>query len=417
MNFETTSLHFHTMYYAVSVLCLLVLGSAISDIWEAGNDERGSKERQPVKILLVLAIWFGPILSILFLPRKRCISRKESSEIISEQAPLLTSGHEVRARSKSHSLSSLDSPADEEVDEQEEENGARVGRWGAAKEEEKRRGLASTESSHSQSQQSEQRQKNLDEVDFQDKNLNLVEMLQTGPAWVMLWITLVIVGSGTAKTNAMGQMCESLGFPDSVTPATLAIFSVAQAASRISTGIVSEIALQWKSPFPACITGTRDHQRGGVPRPIFLVIASCVALVAHVVLATTTGLVSFVIGCTISAIAFGMAWPLMVLIVGDVFGVEHHGANYMFYDGVTKALGTLLLSEYLSGSVYEAHASFQVVDDDSGSFATCLGPSCFRTTNITIAALAATCILASLILCYQTRHAYFVPSGQPVASK
>jgi MFS family permease len=117
-------------------------------------------------------------------------------------------------------------------------------------------------------------------------------------------------------------------------------------------------------------------------------------------LAFTTSQTAFVIGCTISGIAFGMTWPLMVLIVGDIFGTEHHGANYMFYDGFTKAVGTVLLSEYVAGNVYEAHVDKQ---EDSLS---CFGPACFRMTHLIVAGLALTCILASLALEYTSRQAY-----------
>ncbi|CAB9527502.1 Nodulin-like [Seminavis robusta] len=243
-------------------------------------------------------------------------------------------------------------------------------------------------------------------------SLFLPEMLQTSPAWIMLCITLVLVGSGTAKTNNMGQMVEALGFTESVTPATLAIFSVAQAAARISTGILSEAALKWSNvSVPSFIRA--EDSNGGIPRPFFLVIACSISLLAHLLLAASTDLVSFVFGCAISAIAFGMAWPLMVLIVGDVFGVEHHGANYMFFDGGTKALGTLLLSEFLAGFVYEAHVDNQHHLDQGvdGMLNACWGPQCFRDTHLVIAGLSLICMVASLLLCYQTRFAY----GSPLA--
>jgi MFS family permease len=218
------------------------------------------------------------------------------------------------------------------------------------------------------------------------KEFTLPEMLRTPSAWLMLWTTTILVGSGTYKTNNMGEMVESLGFSEALTPATLAIFSVAQAAARIVTGVSSEAAL------------VGYH----VPRPLFLLLASAISFVAHVMLAiSTTSQVAFVMGCTVSGIAFGMAWPLMVLIVGDLFGIEHHGANYMFYDGYTKAIGTLLLSEYVAGTVYEAH-----VDKQEADGVTCLGPACFRQTHLTVAALSLTCIVTSLALQYTSRHVY-----------
>ena len=192
--------------------------------------------------------------------------------------------------------------------------------------------------------------------------------------------------------DKMGEMVESLGFPDAVSPATVAIFSVSQAAARIITGIVSEAALKWN-------TRSFGLERG-VPRPFFLVIASAIAFFSHMILAGATSQWTFVFACTLSGLAFGMAWPLMVLICGDVFGTRHAGANYMMYDGSTKALGTIFLSQYVAGNVYEAH-----VDRDVDAFS-CYGPSCFRETHLTVAALALTGVVASLTLMHTSRHAY-----------
>jgi hypothetical protein len=154
---------------------------------------------------------------------------------------------------------------------------------------------------------------------------------------LMLWTTVILVGAGTVETNNMGQMVEALSFPDKVTSASLALFSVAQAAARVATGALSESALNWNTR-QCCIDN-------GVPRPTFLVAASVVGFVAHFSLAIATDELPFVFAATLSGAAFGMVWPLMVLIVGEVFGTANVGANYMFFDGFTSAAGTLILSK------------------------------------------------------------------------
>lgn len=60
-------------------------------------------------------------------------------------------------------------------------------------------------------------------------------MLQTPSAWLMVWTTTILAGGGTVETNNLGQMVESLHFSDVVTPASMALFSVAQAAGRVAT--------------------------------------------------------------------------------------------------------------------------------------------------------------------------------------
>ena len=389
MNMETTHLHFRTMYGSLFILCLFIIGSALTDIWWEPTSLQ-PKRRSIGKVILILLLWLGPIASLLVLPRKKeqDDEKTEASEITS----LVPNPNECSP------LSFSSTPEEDGTLDQGDHNEAIQNSWRAVQEEEQQHGYGRNKKTQYKDDSVSMPMlttKNV-VVDFR-ADLSLPEMLRTPSAWLMLWICLCLVGSGTCKTNNMGQMVESLEFADSVTPATLALFSVAQAASRILTGILSEAVLHW-NPFP----GVRSTK--GIPRPYFLIVASTVSLLAHLVLASSTSLKCFVIGCSISAVAFGMAWPLMVLIVGDVYGVEHHGANYMFYDGGTKALGTLLLSEYLAGTVYEAH-----IEDNGGSSErnTCIGAQCFQITHLVIACLSVVCIFASFLLCYQTRHTYY----------
>lgn len=228
----------------------------------------------------------------------------------------------------------------------------------------------------------------------------LTQMLQTPSAWLMLWICAILVGSGTYKTNNMGEMVEALGFDQAtVVPSTLALFSVAQAGARILTGVASESTLTWKRVQHSCGIAY------GIPRPFYLVIASVLCCFVHLWLSVATSSpLAFVAACTMSGLCFGMAWPSMVLIVGDVFGLKHHAANYLFFDGSTKALGTIFLSDYLAGRVYEAHVDNSSPEEQDGL--TCMGTDCFYTTHVVVAGLAVTCVVASLALQYISRHAY-----------
>jgi MFS family permease len=230
----------------------------------------------------------------------------------------------------------------------------------------------------------------VDPADPSDNNKNLIQVLRTPAAWLMLWTTTILVGAGTLETNSMGEMVEALGLPSTVTSSSLALFSVAQAVSRVATGAVSESALNWNTK--------RFWIDAGIPRPFFLVLASCLAALSHLMLGIASRQLYFVIGSMLSGAAFGMVWPLMVLIVGEVFGVANAGANYMFYDGFSSAIGTLLLTKGLAQHVYEYHA-----DADSN---TCSGPTCFRLTQLVVAAASVTCIATSLGLSYWSRCIY-----------
>jgi len=106
-------------------------------------------------------------------------------------------------------------------------------------------------------------------------------------------------------------MTEALGFDSDITPASLALFSAAQGASRVVTGSVSESALSWNVPrFCSCFAGMK-----GVARPAFLVLASLVSAAAHFTLAVASTQKGFAFGVTLAGWAFGMTWPMMVCLV------------------------------------------------------------------------------------------------------
>jgi hypothetical protein len=207
-----------------------------------------------------------------------------------------------------------------------------------------------------------------------------------------------------------GQMTEALGFGDATTSASLALFSAAQGASRVCTGVVSEMALSWSPPqFCGCLLFSGDV---GIPRPVFLALASLVGAAAHFVLAISTSEGGFVFGVTLAGLSFGMVWPMMVLITGEVFGNRHVGANYMWYDGMSSAVGTVLLSKIVAQEVYNEHIA-KIDKGDSGvvpNSATsnegnfkCIGPDCFAMTHTIVSLLSLTCILSSFALIRLTR--------------
>jgi hypothetical protein len=236
--------------------------------------------------------------------------------------------------------------------------------------------------------------RNVDEATV--TNMNLIQMIQTPTAMAMLWTTVILTGAGTVETNNMGQMVESLRFNPSISSASLAFFSVAQAASRVFTGTISESALTWNTN-SFCITK-------GIPRPFFMVVASLVGLISHFVLGVARTEFVFVVGVTLSGIAFGMIWPLMVLISAEVFGVAGAGQNYMFYDGVSSAGGTLIITKFIAQAVYDSHT-----DPNGADSKTCIGMDCFQTTHMIVAGLCLSSVISSIIMMYTSRHTYNKP--------
>mmetsp|Transcript_9157 Transcript_9157/g.19827 ORF Transcript_9157/g.19827 Transcript_9157/m.19827 type:complete len:652 (-) Transcript_9157:123-2078(-) len=377
-----TPLHFRVLYASLVVLAMLVIGNALLGLY---NDSRNInlEESSPNYIMagILIFVWIAPIVSLLYLPQKSDWESERTTEggvgsggqgrdnDAEDQVTLLDGSNVATDTARSVSNTSLGSMSQESFQGDEE-----------SLDEEGIDGPGTRQSGGGR------------------RDKNIFQMLQSPSAWMMLWTGTILTGGGTVETNNLAQMVESLGFNNAVTPATLALFSVAQSGGRVITGAVSEAALSFETQH-CCIDK-------GVPRPFFFVAASLVAIVAHSILAVATDQVFFVIGITLSGVAFGMSWPLMVLCVGEFFGTTHVGANYMFYDGFTSAAGTFLLSKVVAQQVYEEHIEPHDNGSDKNGGVTCYGIECFQKTHITIVLLSMTCFVVSLLMQYKTRQVY-----------
>ena len=380
-----TPLHFKALYGSLFTLAILIIGNALLRLY---NDSIGKSHEDDhpnyFMALLIMFVWIAPIASLLYLPQRTDPELEGTTTTIPtrgdggyEQVTLLDEMNDASASDESSndgsnigdiSLEPMTSRPQELLPEDEEIANGEGG-----------------DLSH------------IDRVVASSgvrRDRNLLEMLQTPSAWMMLWTTTILAGAGTVETNNLGQMVESLGFSDAVTPATVALFSVAQSGGRTITGSASEAFLTYDTR-RCCIDK-------GVPRPFFFVLASLASILAHTILAVSTSRVFFVVGITLSGVAFGMFWPLLVLCVGEFYGTSHVGANYMFYDGFVSAAGTFFLSKLVAQKVYEEH-----IDETEGSDGvTCYGIECFQQTHVIIVLLSITCVAVSTLMQYKTRKIY-----------
>jgi len=393
----TTPLHFRSIYIGLISLAILIVGNCMLELFvdaEEGDDdttallqEAGDRFLEDPELLaqeqqllgngdavvedpdylmaiVVVVLWFGPCLALLCLPTATHtqLDTTDSSDVIPLNGSSKTNGSRRKAyRDDVCCEDEMESNNDEE----EEEDPADMITENAAS-----------------------------NVSDGPEDRNLSQMLGTLSAWLMLYSTTILVGGGTIMTNQMGEMTEALGFHGDVGKASVALFSVCQSFARVATGGLSESALSWN-----CGCG------GGIPRPAFFMIAALLGASAHTVLASATSEVPFVIGVALSGLAFGMVWPLLVLVSQELFGTTNAGANYMFYDGSTSALGTVLLSNLVAQKVYDDHI---VPDEDGNKGKVCIGEGCFQTSHLIVAGLALSCFFtSSCLLCTKlTKQAY-----------
>jgi len=435
---QTTAVHLRCLYFGLVLLASMVIGTTLASLWKddyhrhhheahyvANTEPVPPEESRILKAMLVLLAWLGPILALLVVPPKSKLlheidnsnhNEDDAAKVDTEQQQTIQDIVDEIDAEKEHDeeedectplMKSLSSPAlayGAEITASVQVSGPRGMLGQKAIMASTGTGSNSSNSSAGESNTKPHHHHHHHHHPHREMpQFNLQEMLQTPMAWVFGWIAVIRVGGGTMVTNNMGQMVESLHLPKhSTVPAALALFSVAQAASRVATGALSDWALSWKALAGSEFTHNNLRLKlKGVPRPAFLILASLAGTLAHVFMSLTTTRNWFLMGVCFSGAAFGMIWPLMVLIVGEVFGTKHMGASYMFYDGLSSALGTLLLSKYVTQEVYEGHT-------DELESRTCYGQECFFASHITVAVLSFTCVLASYWFYRATRHVYAV---------
>lgn len=366
--------HFRTIYFGLAGLGTLVVGQSIMSLLH-GDDE--NEDPDYVQFGLVWAVWMGPVLSLLIHPRPASTALLSS---IDEDTPLV-----VVASPQSNSVAKIELVPTNPITGSGASQHQLVAESTAYKEIGKKTEEPITDEKLSPSL-----------TTTEPRHFKLLEMLLTVEAWLLCWTSAILTGGGTLMTANMGQMAESLSLHDNVTPAALALFCAAQALSRVLTGVVSDHCLQsyeWA-------------------RPGFLMVASFAGALSHIVLAFATHEVPFVLGVALSGVAFGMVWPLVVLIVGELFGAKHMGANYMFFDGFATAVGTLLVTRVIATGVYDQHVIRTGQQDET----TCYGEGCFQLTHLIVAALSTTCVFTSLCL-LNTKLSKVAYQGAPTVLK
>ena len=340
-NDDSTPLHFRSLYASLACMASLIIVNSLRELYsddgEAGSAANEDKHDGPnvPMVLFLFTIWVGPIASLKLLPKKSSLEEPAVDEIEGEsllheegETEIIRGDGEIeisRQRMSRKSNSSVGS------------NGSvsrglspMVAASRGVHEETVPDFLRLPDGTdehnnfhHTMENMSLDHQEDTDESEAKLENKNLWQMLQTPTAMLMLLTTTILVGGGIVETNNMGQMVEALDFRPGTTSASLAFFSVAQSAGRVVTGALSESALNWPTK--------RFWIEKGIPRTFFLVAASITGFVAHLLLAGTTAKGVFVVGAALSGFAFGMVWPLLVLVVGEVFGTKNVGANYMFF--------------------------------------------------------------------------------------
>ena len=251
-------------------------------------------------------------------------------------------------------------------------------------------------------------------------DVGLGSVVRSMDCYLLLWAASVEVGAGYFLTTNTFQIIESIPFASASAATAVTIFSASQACGRLAGGLLPEMLLHWtggqnhadSKRAELVRTPPRRTQRESacccqVTRPACLAVfclltglgQGLICLAATLLSAPSTARGVLYTGYFFAGIGFGGVWPLMVTIVSERWGTSHLAQNYMFFDGLTAAIGALPLGKFLPQTIYQAHVRH-------GATACMAGAACFAETQYIIVVASGTSALAAVALAVRMAPLY-----------
>ncbi|KAM3310429.1 hypothetical protein ACQJBY_031239 [Aegilops geniculata] len=203
---------------------------------------------------------------------------------------------------------------------------------------------------------------------------------------VLFVATICGVGGTLTAIDNLGQIGQSLGYPQRSVTTFVSLVSIWNYAGRVVAGFASEYVLA----------------RYKVPRPLVLTAVLLLACVGHLLIAVgvNNGLYA---ASVILGFCFGAQWPLLFAIISEVFGLKYYSTLYNF-GAVASPVGSYILNVRIAGRRYDEEALRQ--GGRRGKDLTCIGVRCFRESFYIIAGVTLLGALVSLLLAWRTRNFY-----------
>ncbi|CAN6339253.1 unnamed protein product [Urochloa humidicola] len=205
---------------------------------------------------------------------------------------------------------------------------------------------------------------------------------------MLLLFTATVFGVGGTLTaiDNMGQIGESLGYPQRSVATFVSLISIWNYLGRVAAGFASEALLA----------------RRRVPRPL---------LVAGVLLLTVPGhlLIAFGVPGSLYAasvvigLCFGAAYPMILAIISELFGLKYYSTLYNV-GNVASPVGSYILNVRVAGRMYDREAARQGAVAAAGL--TCVGARCYRESFLVVAAVTVGAAAVMLVLAWRTRAFY-----------
>ncbi|CAN7137127.1 unnamed protein product [Brassica rapa subsp. narinosa] len=209
---------------------------------------------------------------------------------------------------------------------------------------------------------------------------------------ILFVATFCGLGSSLTAVDNLGQIGESLGYPNHTVSSFVSLVSIWNYFGRVFSGFVSEYLLaKYKLPRPLMMT--------------FVLLLSCAG---HLLIAfPVPG--SVYIASILMGFSFGAQLPLLFAIISELFGLKYYST--LFNCGqLASPLGSYILNVRVTGMLYDREALKQLkargLTRKDVKDLTCLGSQCYKLPFVILASVTFFGALVSLGLAIRTRKFY-----------
>ncbi|KAJ4903142.1 Major facilitator superfamily protein [Raphanus sativus] len=209
---------------------------------------------------------------------------------------------------------------------------------------------------------------------------------------ILFVATFCGLGSSLTAVDNLGQIGESLGYPNHTVSSFVSLVSIWNYFGRVFSGFVSEYLLA----------------KYKLPRPLMMTLVLLLSCAGHLLIAfPVPG--SVYIASVLMGFSFGAQLPLLFAIISELFGLKYFST--LFNCGqLASPLGSYILNVRVTGMLYDREALKQLkargLTRKDVKDLTCLGSQCYKLPFVILASVTFFGALVSLGLAIRTRKFY-----------
>ncbi|KAL1209540.1 Protein NUCLEAR FUSION DEFECTIVE 4 [Cardamine amara subsp. amara] len=224
------------------------------------------------------------------------------------------------------------------------------------------------------------------------EDYTILQALLSTDMIILFVATFCGLGSSLTAVDNLGQIGESLGYPNHTVSSFVSLVSIWNYFGRVFSGFVSEYLLA----------------KYKLPRPLMMTLVLLLSCAGHLLIAfPVPG--SVYIASILMGFSFGAQLPLLFAIISELFGLKYYST--LFNCGqLASPLGSYILNVRVTGMLYDREALKQLtargLTRKDVKDLTCLGSQCYKLPFVILAAVTFFGALVALGLAIRTREFY-----------